>query len=237
MNVWGISDLHLSFATPDRRERFAERWRDHAAKIEENWRAVVRPDDLVLLPGDFSMARNHREIQPDLEWLGRLPGRKVLGPGNHDRWWNNVTAVRRLLRRSMVAVGGDAVSVDGVLVCGTRGVPAMLDDSAAAERVAVDREMDALGRALDHAARMRDNPQTPLYVLWHFPPFDANGQPGPWVERFEQAGVTACVYGHLHIQGQWASAVQGLVGGVRYYCVAADAIGFRPLRIDGPLVS
>ena len=125
MNVWGISDLHLSFAAPDRRERFAARWRDHAAKIEENWRAVVRPDDLVLLPGDFSMARNHREVQPDLEWLGRLPGRKVLGPGNHDRWWNNVTAVRRLLRRSMVAVGGDAASVDGVLVCGTRGVPAM----------------------------------------------------------------------------------------------------------------
>ena len=237
MNVWAISDLHLSFARPERRERLAARWRDHAAKIEENWRVVVRPDDLVLLPGDFSMARNHREVQPDLEWLARLPGRKVLGPGNHDRWWNNVAAVRRLLRRSMVAVGGDAVSVDGVLVCGTRGVPAMFEVPSAVEQVAVERELDALGRALDHAESLRDSPRTPCYVLWHFPPFDANGRASPWVERFERAGVTACVYGHLHIQGQWASAVQGLVGGVRYYCVAADAIGFRPLRIDGPLAS
>ncbi len=33
-------------------------------------------------------------------------------------------------------------------------------------------------------------------------------------------------------QSQWSVAVQGPVRGVRYHCVAADAIGFRPLRID-----
>ncbi len=233
MNVWAISDLHLSFARPERRDRFAARWQDHARKIAENWRAAVRPKDLVLLPGDFSMARNHRELQPDLEWLGGLPGTKVLSQGNHDRWWNDVAAVRRLLRRSMVAVGGDAVAVGGVVVCGTRGVSPPQDQDSAADRIAVDRELDALEQALDHAARIRENPESRLYVLWHFPPFDSNGRPGPWVERFERAGVTACVYGHLHIQGQWSMAVQGQVRGVRYHCVAADAIGFRPLRVDG----
>jgi len=34
MSIWAIADLHLSWARPDRRERFAERWRDHASKIE-----------------------------------------------------------------------------------------------------------------------------------------------------------------------------------------------------------
>ncbi len=231
MNVWAISDLHLSFARPDRRERYAARWRDHASKIEQNWRELVRPGDVVLLPGDLSMARNHRELQPDLEWLGRLPGTKVLAPGNHDRWWNNVAAVRRLLRRSMIAVDGDASAIHGVVVCGTRGTPTPRVDDPAADPLAVDRELDALSRALDHADRIRENPDRPLYVLWHYPPFDAHGQPGPWVEQFERAGITACVYGHLHIEGQWALAVQGLVRGVRYHCVAADAIGFRPLRI------
>jgi predicted phosphohydrolase len=234
MNVWAISDLHLSFAAPDRRERYAARWRDHVLKIERNWRETVGPKDVVLLPGDLSMARNHRELQPDLEWLGGLPGTKVLAAGNHDRWWNNVTAIRRLLRRSMVAVSGDATAVQGIVVCGALGAPTLSDDPSPADRLAVAHELDALDRALDRAAQIRDNPNQPLYVLWHFPPFDAHGRPGPCVERLERAGVTACVYGHLHIQGQWSLAVQGVVRGVRYHCVAADAIGFRPLRIDGP---
>jgi len=94
MTVWAIADLHLSFAHPDRRERYAGRWRDHAAKIEAGWREVVGPGDLVLLPGDLSMARNHRDLQPDLAWLDRLPGTKVLAPGNHDLWWNGAEKIR-----------------------------------------------------------------------------------------------------------------------------------------------
>ena len=104
MRVWGLADLHLSFARPDRRERYAARWLDHAKKIETEWRAVVRSEDLVLLPGDISMAVNHRDLQPDLAWLDRLPGTKVLSPGNHDRWWNNVKAIRSMLRPSLLAV-------------------------------------------------------------------------------------------------------------------------------------
>jgi predicted phosphohydrolase len=224
--------LHLSFANPERRDRFAARWRDHAARIEQNWRAVVRPGDLVLLPGDLSMARNHREVQPDLDWLGSLPGVKVLAPGNHDRWWNGAEPVRKILRRRMIAVDGDAAEVDGIIVCGMRGTRPPSEESHGVDRVAADRELQALDAALDQAARWRSEPNRPLYVLWHYPPFDPHGRPGPWVERFERAGVTACVYGHLHTQAQWSSAVQGTIRGVRYYCVAADAVGFRPLRTD-----
>src|SRR5690242_10789585 len=130
MSVWAIADLHLSFARPDRRERYAARWRDHAARIEREWRTVVGPDDLVLLPGDLSMARNHRDLQADLAWIDHLPGTKVLSPGNHDLWWNGVAQVRPMLRASELAVGGDAVVACGAIVCGTLGVPVFSDPDA-----------------------------------------------------------------------------------------------------------
>jgi predicted phosphohydrolase len=231
MTVWAIADLHLSLARPDPRERFAARWRDHAATIERYWRETVARDDLVLLPGDLSMARNHRDLQPDLDWLDALPGLKVLSPGNHDLWWNGVDKIRPMLRRSLLAVGGDAVAVAGAVVCGTRGVPVLSEEASTHHRAEEERELALLDQALESAAELRKAAE-PLYVLWHFPPFDQHHQPGPCVSRFGEAQVTACVYGHLHIQGQWSLAVQGEVRGVRYACVAADAVGFRPLRID-----
>jgi predicted phosphohydrolase len=236
MTVWSIADLHLSFGNPDRPQRLARRWRDHAARIEQEWRAVVGRGDLVLIPGDVSMAGNHRDVQEDLAWIDRLPGTKVLAPGNHDRWWNGAPRVRRLLRGSELAVDGDAVDVSGAIVCGTRGVPAYHDPEALTPslRGAERRALAALNQALEMAARLRQANQ-PLYVLWHYPPFDQHGRPGPCVPLLERAGVTACVYGHLHAEGQWSLAAQGTIGRVRYACVAADAIGFRPLRIDsGP---
>jgi len=233
MSVWAIADLHLSLARPEGRERHAGRWLDHAEKIARAWRATVAPGDLVLVPGDVSMARNHREVQPDLAWLDRLPGTKVLAAGNHDGWWNGAAKVRPMLRRTLLAVGGDAVATHGAVVCGSRGVPVVTDAPTPAHAAESSRELAALDRALESAAGLRTAGE-PLYALWHYPPFDQHGRPGPCVERFARAGVTACVYGHLHIEGQWSLAVQGDVDGVRYACVAADAVGFRPLRVDGP---
>jgi predicted phosphohydrolase len=236
MKVWGISDLHLSFARPDRRDRFAGRWREHAANIAANWRDVVGTDDLVLVPGDVSMARNHCDLQADLAWLEQLPGVKVIAPGNHDQWWNGVDAVRRMLRTSLRAVDGDAVEIRGTVVCGAAAAPAAFGRGKSTPQASSERALASLGQALDHARRLRNNTDAPLYVLWHYPPFDAHGQPGACVEMFERASVTACVYGHLHSQGEWPAAMQGVYGGIRYYCVSADSIGFRPLRIDHALL-
>lgn len=230
MTVWAISDLHLSFARDDPRERFAGRWRDHAETIAREWRTVVRPSDVVLLPGDLSMARNHREVQPDLAWLDRLPGVKVLSAGNHDGWWNKAARIRPMLRKTMHAVEGDATELEGVIVCGTRGAPVPVEgDEAGIE--AIGREAASLSRALDAAVALRGDRRLPILALWHHPPFDARGRAGPAVELLEKAGARVCVYGHLHTEAQWASAIQGEVRGVTYRCVAADALGFRPLRI------
>lgn len=227
MAIWGLSDLHLAFGVPEPVRRRAAAV-DHSARVEREWRAVVAPEDLVLMPGDLSIARDHREVQADLAWLHALPGRKVLSPGNHDRWWNRVDAVRRLLRPSCVAVDGDAVDLDALVVCGCLGAPVPAADSPAA--AIPPPLMSAL-----EAGSKRRRPGQPLVLLWHYPPFGTGRRPGPWVEHFRAFGVDRCVYGHGHRQSRWSEAVQGPVAGVDYRGVAADAIGFRPIRLDHPI--
>lgn len=198
--------------------------------LEAAWRKLIDRDDVVLIPGDISQAQRHREVQADLVWLDRLPGQKVLSPGNHDRWWNRVEAIRPLLRRSLLAVEGDALRIGGLIICGARGAPVPGDQDRPEARQVYDREIATLSRALDAARALRQD-REPLYVLWHYPPFDAHGRPGPAVALWEAAGASAVVYGHAHRQAQWTSLVQGDRGGVRYAFVAANAIGFHPLRL------
>ena len=228
--VWAIADLHLALGRGSAAGQGSsgpcrpDRW----DRIKTGWRAVVGARDLVLLPGDISEARNHREVQPDLAWLDRLPGLKVLSAGNHDTWWNGAAKVRPMLRRSLLAVGGDAQQVGGIVACGALGAPTSSSDMDLSQ---IDRELERMRAALENAHAIRGEGE-PIYALWHYPPFDVDRRPGPLVPLLEAAGVAGCVYGHLHREADWTSAVQGVIGGVRYHCVAADALGFRPLRID-----
>lgn len=228
--LWAIADLHLPGAGLPATIAVSPSGGDPRPKLDASWRKLVGSDDIVLIPGDISQAQRHRDVQADLAWLDRLPGRKVLSPGNHDRWWNRVEAIRPMLRRSLHAVEGDALRLGGIIVCGARGAPVPDETTRPEARTTYDREMAALSRALDAAGALRQN-REPLYVLWHYPPFDAHGRPGPAVALWEAAGATAVVYGHAHRHSQWTSLVQGARGGVRYAFVAANAIGFHPLRL------
>ena len=227
MRIWGIADLHLSEAQPEGRDSYAVRWKDHVQKIRRNWEESVDRSDLVVLPGDISMAINHRSVQPDLEWLARLPGTKLISPGNHDRWWNDQNKVQSMFRPGQFALEGSAVEVAGVIVCGARGCSPEPD----VPEIVVRRELASLDLALAQARAIRQ-PGQPLYVLWHYPPHDRRGRPGPVVDRLIEAQVTCCTFGHVHQLGQWSSLVLGMRDGIKYSCVAADAIGFRPLRLD-----
>lgn len=85
MTVWFTSDLHLGHRLvahlrgygPSREEADIVA---HDVQIMDNWRRVVKADDLVWLLGDVAVSSPVYA----LDMLSRLPGRKRLILGNHD---------------------------------------------------------------------------------------------------------------------------------------------------------
>ena len=67
-------------------------------------------------------------------------------------------------------------------------------------------------------------------VMLHFPPFNAQREPGEYVDIMREFGVSFCLYGHLHGRGRYA-AIQGERDGIAYRLVAADNLQFQPIRI------
>ena len=250
MIVWAISDLHLSFSFPKPMDVFGEHWRDHAARVEAAWRERVAPEDVVCLPGDLSWALRLPEARPELEWLGALPGRKVLVRGNHDNWWSSVAKIRAALPPGVHVLQNDALLLDGVAFAGARGwVDRSLDfrglfpplpggeegsvglhgirDEAEDARI-YRRELDRLAASLggmDPGAKLR-------VALLHFPPSSPDLEETDVTRLLEAHGVDLAVFGHLHGSGaEGFRNPYGERGGVRYFLASADFVGFAPLEL------
>ena len=52
MNIYAISDLHLSFTADKPMDIFGTGWEGHFEKIKSDWMSKVQPDDIVLISGD-----------------------------------------------------------------------------------------------------------------------------------------------------------------------------------------
>ena len=90
MAVFIIGDLHLSLGCKKPMDVF-QGWQDYVPRLEKSWRALVAPQDTVLLAGDTSWGMKLEETLADFRFLEALPGRKVLLKGNHDYWWTTVS--------------------------------------------------------------------------------------------------------------------------------------------------
>ncbi|MGA0058122.1 MAG: metallophosphoesterase [Planctomycetota bacterium] len=229
MRLFAISDLHLSFGVDKPMDVFGDHWVDHAARIQASWDARIGPEDWVLVGGDTSWGLNLREAQPDLDWLGERPGKKVLIKGNHCTWWDTLSKVRRALHPSVTPLHCSAVRLDdGTVVVGARlwDPPEAPWAGEGAEKI-YRREVERLRLSIE-AGRKLGGSRT--IALIHYPPRYADGRVTEAVGLLEEAGVEACIYGHLHGKDH-RYGFQGEAGGIRYYLTACDAIDFAPIEI------
>ncbi len=221
MAVFAISDLHLP-ARQKPMDVFGAHWANHFDKISEDWRARVRNEDIVLLPGDLTWAMHLEEAMEDVRRVGELPGKKLILRGNHDYWWSAIGRVRRALPENMFAIQNDAMLLDGILFAGTRGWTIPGADADPDDVRIYNRERMRLEMSMKAARRIDAN--APIVAMLHYPPLMESAK--GFSDILENYGVADCVYGHLH-GASIAGAVRGLRGGVRYHQVSCDGLDFK----------
>ena len=230
MGIFAISDLHLSFAVNKPMDRFGQEWEGHAERVARSWRESVGSDDTVLVCGDTSWAMRLDEARPDLDFVGALPGRKILLRGNHDYWWSAIGKVRKALPERVVALQNDAIDLGDVVVCGSRcwSAPGALDFGEADQKI-YERELGRLRLSLEAGSKLAAG--RPLIAAIHYPPFAADKRPTGFAELLDEFGVRLCVYGHLHGRRAHRTAVTGAIRGVHYRLIACDYLDFRPTQV------
>ena len=61
MALYTLADLHLAADVAKPMDIFGGRWQGHTEKIIKNWRALVAPEDTIVLGGDISWGINLAE--------------------------------------------------------------------------------------------------------------------------------------------------------------------------------
>lgn len=252
MAIWAIADLHLSFGILNKKmDIFGLHWEDHAEKIAQAWRELVSVDDLVLIPGDISWALRLEEVKPDLEWIGQLPGTKVLLKGNHDFWWGSLAKVKTILPPSCHLIQNNHFLWKGICIAGARlwdtsefnfqALSSVERDSQLNEEVIEESEMQKdlgeqekvfqreIGR-LETSLRSMPSQAHIRIVMTHYPPIGLELKDSQVSRLLEKYRVQICVFGHLH-NIKPGTPLFGRHQNIDYHLTACDYLDFKPLKI------
>ena len=223
MKFFAISDLHISTTVDKPMDVFGAEWENYLEKIFSDWNEKVSDEDVVFLAGDLSWAMKLENAVADLSLVASLPGKKIIIRGNHDYWWKSLSRVREALPE-FVALQNDAIKINGVVVCGSRGWTVEgSPDFTEQDRKLYLREAERLSLALAAADKLREDGDK-LVVLIHFPPFNVKREDSLYTELFEKHGVNAVIYGHLHGK-DCRSDLYWNKNGIDYYLTSCDKLG------------
>ena len=174
MSIYSIADLHLSTSVAKPMDIFGYRWQGYTEKIKKRWCALVGEDDTVVVPGDISWAMSLGDALSDFRFIDDLPGKKILGKGNHDFWWTTVTKMRSYLSENGIGsidfLYNNAFLVEDYVICGSRGwyVEERLQNTSdeVDYKKIVLREAARLEISLTEAARLSEKARRRRRLSW-----------------------------------------------------------------------
>ena len=249
MKIWAIGDLHLSFGIANKSmDVFGPAWESHAKKIEENWRSLIDPADLVLIPGDISWAMRIEDAIPDLQWIHDLPGTKVMIKGNHDYWWGSLKKVNEILPPSLHIVQNNSFVYKGIAIGGARlwDTPEynfgrfvdFRENPKSREKKEEPTQEDQTEKLFERELQRLELSLSTLpanadmrIAMTHYPPIGADLAPSRASHILEKHKIDVTVFGHLH-NLKPNSEMFGEKNGVRYLLTSCDYLHFIPLIIQ-----
>ena len=234
MSIYVIADLHLSFTQNKPMNIFGDNWTNHEEKIKQNSLEKVKPDDTVILPGDFSWATYLEDTKLDFEYLNNLPGKKILLKGNHDYWWTTLTSMRKFISdnnfENIDFLYNNSYLVEDKIIVGTRGW--VLQDTEESRKM-INRENERLKLSLKSAIENFGEDKE-IIVFMHYPPLSSknllNNLHLEFYKTMKQYDVKRCYYGHLHGNSHM-DAIEGEIGGIDFNLVSADYLDFKVQKI------
>ena len=230
MAIYVIADLHLSFSQDKPMSIFGENWEGHSEKIKNNWISKVKPEDTVVLPGDFSWAMYLQDTYKDFEYLNSLPGKKLLLKGNHDYWWTTVTNMRNFLEenkfKNIDFIYNNSYLVENKILTGTRGWN-LLDTENSSKMI--KRESIRLQLAIEDGIKKYGDDKE-IIVFMHYPPISNTNKKSESLKILKQYDTKRCYYGHLHGKSH-QDAVEGIVDGIEFKLISADYLNFDVIKV------
>ena len=228
MSIFALGDPHLSLSNNKAMDVFPG-WGNYVARLEKNWRAVVKPEDVVVIPGDSSWSMTLQGAEKDLAFLDSLPGTKVLMRGNHDYWWATAKKMNDFLAEkgfsTLKVQFNNAFRFGDFTVCGTRGW--FYDAETDADKKVLLREQGRLRLSIGEAKKLGGE----LLVFLHYPPVTLTQECDELMDVLREEGVKRCFYGHLHGPAR-PFAVEGRYADIEFSLVSADHLGFCPKLLE-----
>ena len=239
MSLYTMADLHLSTldSTNKSMEVFGARWTSYLTKIEKNWRHLITDEDTVVIPGDISWAISLEEATSDLKFLDSLPGKKILGKGNHDFWWTTMKKhsehFEKIGVKTISFLFNNAYEADGFIIAGTRGwffeeknanLPNKTDFAKLCRR-----EELRLENSLKAAKELQAVSGAPIVAFMHFPPVFGDEICEGLIAILKKYGVSTVYYGHIH--GNYTIPEKIVYEGISMKIISADYLSFTPKRV------
>lgn len=230
MAIYVIGDLHLSFSTNKPMDIFGRNWQNYEEKIKKDWLLKVKPEDTVILPGDFSWAMYLDETEKDFEFINNLPGEKILLKGNHDYWWTTVTSMRKYIKEenfeNIDFLYNNSYEIENKIIAGTKG----WNISEEQEDIRLTkREVARLELSIKSGIEKYGNDKE-IIVFMHYPPLTKTNIDTDYTRLMKKYGIKRCYYAHLHANSI-KDAVEGNVDGIEYKLVSSDGLDFKLLEI------